>query len=149
MGWEMIRRNAQIGMALLLAVSTAGCITTLAMSEEREWGRLLERQVVQEPIPFKSPAVTGFWSFVVPGVGHFYVGESGLGVAYFLGNLLWPLNPFWTLPAGLQACTVINKRRTIEYYKYGAHQRTIEKLRKKDKLPPNFKGVEEAGLRET
>lgn len=133
-------------LAIAIALNLSGCITTLALSEERDWGRLLEKKVVSEPIPFKSKGVAGFWSFLVPGVGHFYVGESGLGVAYFLGNILWPLNPFWTLPAGLQACTVTNKRRTIEYYKFGAYKERVERLQKKGKLPADFKTFEVAGF---
>lgn len=136
------RKFDYISLALLCVLNT-GCITSLSHVEEREWGRLLDRGTVQEPIPFKNKTVAGFWSFVVPGIGHFYVGEEGLGVAYLLGNILWPLNPFWTLPAGLQACEVTNKRRTIEYYNLGAYQNVVERLRKKGKLPQNFKNYEE------
>jgi len=137
-------RRGTVALAVVCALNSAGCITSLAHVEEREWGRLLDRGVVREPVAFKSQGVAGFWSFVIPGIGHFYVGEPGLGVAYFLGNLLWPLNPFWTLPAGLQACEVTNKRRTIEYYKMGAHQQKVEQLKKKGKLPADFKTYEEA-----
>ncbi len=138
------RRVGVILLAIVCIVNTAGCLAHLALSEEREWGRLLDKGVVREPISFKSKGVAGFWSFVIPGTGHFYAGEPGLGVAYFLGNLLWPLNPFWTLPAGLQTAEVTNKRRTVEYYKLGAHAAVIERLKKKGKLPPDFKTHEEA-----
>ena len=137
------RRIGSTVVAILCLINTTGCITALSLSEERDWGRLLDRGIVHEPIPFKSRGVAGFWSFVIPGVGHFYVGEPGLGVAYFLGNLLWPLNPFWTLPAGLQASTITNKRRTIEYYRLGAYRNVIERLRNKGKLPKDFKTFEE------
>ena len=137
-------RAAALALAVLCLVNTTGCITTLSLSEEREWGRLLEHQVVREPIPFKSKGVAGFWSFVVPGIGHFYVGEPGWGVTYLLGNLLWPLNPFWTLPAGLQAADVTNKRRTVEYYKLGAHEDVVKRLQARGKLPADFKSYEEA-----
>ena len=142
-------RLCRISLALLCLLNTTGCITSLSHIEEREWGRLLDRGIVREPLPFKSKGVAGFWSFAVPGVGHFYVGEAGYGVAYFLGNLLWPLNPFWTLPAGLQACEVVNKRRTVEYYKIGGHKTRIDQLRKKNKLPADFKTFEEAKFSET
>ena len=140
------RRMKVVALALVCALSSTGCLAHLSMSEEREWGRLLDRGIVQEPIPFKSKGVTGFWSFVIPGVGHFYAGEPGLGVAFFLGNILWPFSPFWTLPAGLQAAEVTNKRRTVEYYKFGANAKVVESLRAKGKLSPNFKTFEQAGF---
>lgn len=139
-------RGVGIGVAIVCLLNTTGCLSHLALSEEREWGRLLDKGVVREPIRFKSKGAAGFWSAVIPGTGHFYVGEPGLGVAYLLGNLLWPLNPFWTLPAGLQAAEVTNKRRTIEYYKLGAHASTIERLQRKGKLPADFKTYEEANI---
>lgn len=135
-----------VALALVCALSSTGCLAHLAMSEERDWGRLLDRGIVQEPIPFKSQGVAGFWSFVIPGVGHFYAGEAGLGVAYFLGNILWPFNPFWTLPAGLQAAEVTNKRRTVEYYKFGAYSNVVNRLQTKGKLSPDFKTFEQAGF---
>lgn len=142
----MRRKNrlVVIVLALVCALNSTGCLAHLSMSEERDWGRLLDRGVVQEPIRFKSKGWAGFWSFVTPGIGHFYVGEPGLGVAYVLGNLLWPLNPFWTLPAGLQACEVTNKRRTVEYYTIGAHEDTVARLQQKGRTPSDFKTREEA-----
>lgn len=142
----MFKQRKKIGALLacvLCFTQTTGCITTLSLSEERDWGRLLEKEVVREPIPFKSKGLAGFWSVLIPGIGHFYAGEPGWGITYFLGNLLWPINIAWTLPAGIQAASVTNKRRTIEYYTLGAHSQTVEKMRGKGKLPTNFKTFEE------
>lgn len=137
------RRVGVILLAIVCLVNTTGCLASLSLSEERQWGRLLDKQVVREPIRFKSKGWAGFWSAVVPGIGHFYVGEEGLGVAYLLGNLLWPLNIFWTIPAGLQATAVTNKRRTVEYFTMGAHSKQVENLKAKGRVPADFKSRDE------
>ena len=139
-----MRRWVPLVLVLAVALNTAGCITSLSLTEERDWGNLLSRGVVREPMPFKNKGGAGFLSVIIPGTGHFYAGEPGLGVAYFLGNILWPINIFWTVPAAVQATEVANKRRTVEYYKFGAHSAAVEKLREKGKLPSGFTTFEEA-----
>lgn len=138
------RQVGALALAVVCVVNTTGCLASLSLSEERQWGRILDKQVVREPLPFKSKGVGGFWSVVIPGTGHFYAGHPGLGTMYFLGNLLWPINIFWTLPAGLQAIDVTNKQRTVEYYTMGAHAERVERLKSKGKLPADFKTKEEA-----
>lgn len=140
----MQRRVGVFALATVCVVSTAGCLASLSLSEERQWGRMLDKQIVREPILFKSKGVGGFWSVVIPGTGHFYAGHPGLGVMYVLGNLLWPINIFWTLPAGLQAIDVTNKQRTVEYYTLGAHAARVEQLKSNGKLPADFKTKEDA-----
>ena len=136
-------RRVVAGLLIPILLGGTGCVTSLSMSEEMTWGKLLNDGVVREPIPFKSKTTAGVSSFIVPGAGHFYTGESGLGVAYFLGNILWPINILWTVPAGMQSATITNKRRTVEYYKFGSHADKVAKLRQKRKLPADFKGYEE------
>ena len=135
-------------ISLAFVFSATGCAAHLTRGEEMRWGILMQKSGIYNPIPFKSKPVTTVWSVVIPGTGHFYVGEAGLGVVYFLGNILWPINILWTVPGGVQAAEVVNKRRTIDYYQTGAYSDVVERLRRKGKLPSNFKERDEVNLNE-
>lgn len=138
-----LKKSFIAALILVVALNSSGCIATLSMSEERDWGSLLSQRIVHEPLPFKRKGVSGFWSVVIPGTGHFYTGMPGLGVLYFLGNILWPFNILWTVPAGLQATDVTNKRRTVEYYRFGSHNQVLERRQQEGQLPNDFKTFEE------
>lgn len=103
----------------------SGCVS-LSMTEEAEWGRLLTDDIVDEPIKHKNVWAAGILSFVIPGTGHFYLGEWGSGGGLFLSNLLWPLSPFWATPAGVTDTKTVNKRYTVEYYTYGPGKQVVE-----------------------
>lgn len=145
---KKIRQMWSAAVCAALVLTSTGCAAHLTRGEEMHWGVLMQKSGIYNPIPFKSKPVTTVWSVIIPGTGHFYLGEVGLGAVYFLGNILWPINILWTVPGALQANEVVNKRRTIEYYQMGAYSNVVERLRQKGKLPYDFKNREEVNLNE-
>jgi len=132
-------KNKIIALFLIpLVFSMTGCATKkLSMSEEADWGSLLNQNVVQEPLLFKSVKGTGVWDFIIPGSGSAYAG-GGESFGWLGAILLWPISPFYQPAIGVSIARSENKRRTIEYYKFGSHQNKLGKLKADGKLPADF-----------
>ena len=118
-------RRILLATLLTCLVVQSGCVS-LSMTEEAEWGKLLNEDIVDEPMSHKSPWLAGILSFIIPGVGHFYLGEWGVGGGLFLSNILWPLSVIWGTPAGVIDTKSVNKRYTVNYYTYGPGREVIE-----------------------
>lgn len=112
-------------LALVASLSLLfGCVS-LSMSEEAQWGELLNEDIVDEPIGKKNVWAAGILDFLIPGFGHFYLGEWGSGSGLFISNVFWPLSPFWATPAAVVDTEVVNKRYTVEYYFFGPGRTVI------------------------
>lgn len=127
------------------AINLSGCaMKRLSLAEEADWGTLLNKRVVAQPLPFKSVKGTGIWDFIVPGSGSTYAG-GGEAFGWLIGGvLMWPISPFYQPAIGVAIARNENKRRTIEYYRFGSHSERIAKLQEKGKLPPGFVSRESA-----
>jgi hypothetical protein len=123
---------------VLLAVITASVIgcAPLTRNEEAQYAEILHDGIIAEPVQKKKTWAAGTLNFLVPGVGHFYLGEWGSGTGLFLSNLLWPLSPFWAAPAAFTATDNVNKRYTIEYFTLGEGKEIIAR-RKSEKCFEN------------
>lgn len=145
---KYVRSYTVLVICLAVVLTSTGCTAHLTRGEEMHWGVVMQKSGLYEPIPFKSKGVTSLLSILIPGTGHLYADEPGLAALYFLGNILWPFNILWTVPRGLQAAEVANKRFTIMYYQTGAYSDVVERLGENGKLPYNFQKREETDLGE-
>ncbi len=121
------RSNLLLAAVLAMCLGVVPGCTSLTMTEQAEWGHLLQEDVVDEPIKHKNVWAAGILDFLIPGVGHFYLGEMGSGGGLFLSNILWPLSPFWAVPAAVADTRVVNERYTVNYYTFGPGKAEIEK----------------------
>lgn len=109
-----------------IAILNFGC-APLTKNEEIQYAKLLNDEIVSEPISKKSKITAATLSFLIPGVGHFYLGEWGSGTGVFLSNIFWPLSPFWATPTAVEATENINKRHTVEYFTLGEGKKVVAK----------------------
>jgi hypothetical protein len=123
-------KKGLIHLVFLLAVFLSGACAPLSMNEQAQYAELLKESVVSEPIDHKNVWAAGILDFLIPGFGHFYLGEWGSGGGLFLSNIFWPLSPFWATPAAVADTDNVNKRYTIEYYILGPGKETIAKMQK-------------------
>lgn len=103
----------------------------LSMTEQAKYSELQKEGAVTEPIQHKNVWAAGILDFLVPGFGHFYLGQWGSGGGLFLSNILWPLSPFWATPAAVADTDNANKRYTVEYYTLGPGKEEVAKLKQK------------------
>jgi hypothetical protein len=103
-----------------------GC-APLTKNEEAQYAKLLNEGVVAEPLSKKSRWAAGTLDFIIPGVGHYYLGEWGTGTGLFLSNIFWPLSPFLATPTAVVATENINKRHTVEYFTLGEGKDIVAK----------------------
>lgn len=96
----------------------SGCVE-LSKTEQAQWQQLFDDDVVDEPIKHKNVWIATPMNFLIPGTGHFYLGESGSGGALLISNLLWPLSVTWGTYAGIKDTPQVNKRYTVDYYQFG------------------------------
>lgn len=130
--------------ALLLAICifTSGCSTkNLSFSERADYDKLVSQRVVSEtePISFKGPKKTVVWDIILPGVGTIYAGGKQSWGWIIGGILLWPASMVYQPFIGRKVARNENQRRSVEYYKNGAHTDRIADLQEKGKLPAAFK----------
>lgn len=123
-------KKGLIHLSFLLLLALSGACAPLSMSDHAQYAELMKEAVVSEPIEHKNVWAAGILDFLIPGVGHFYLGEWGSGGGLFLSNIFWPLSPFWATPAAISDTESVNKRYTIEYYKYGPGKEMIAKMQK-------------------
>ncbi len=125
---KKVKKNGRDFFAIfvftVISINFIGC-AKLTRNEESQYAALLNDGVISEPIAKKSTLAAGTLDFIIPGVGHFYLGEWGTGTGLFLSNILWPLSPFWATPTAVVATDNVNKRHTIEYYTLGEGKEMI------------------------
>lgn len=121
-------KKGLVYLSLLLLFALSGGCAPLSMNDHAQYADLMKEGVVSEPIEHKNVWAAGILDFLIPGVGHFYLGEWGSGGGLFLSNIFWPLSPFWATPAAISDTESVNKRYTIEYYKFGPGKEVIAKM---------------------
>lgn len=107
-----------ICISILLFYFSVGCIH-LSRTEERDWGVLLDRGKLENPIKYKKAWIAGTLDFLIPGTGHLYLNEWTASGVLFLSNIFWPLSAGWGLYAAILDTETVNKKLTIECYQVG------------------------------
>ncbi len=130
---------------LSVCILASGCSTkNLTLSERTDYDKLVSQQVVSQPIPFKSKKKTIVWDIILPGVGTIYAG-GGKSWGWIIGGiLLWPASMVYQPFIGRKVANNESERRTVEYYKLGAHAEKLAELKANGKLPVDFKSREQA-----
>jgi len=121
-------KKGLIYLSFLVLFALSGACAPLSMNENAQFAELMKEGVVSEPIEHKNVWAAGILDFLIPGVGHFYLGEWGSGGGLFLSNIFWPLSPFWATPAAISDTESVNVRYTVDYYTYGPGRETIAKM---------------------
>lgn len=107
-------------MALLL--SAASC-ESLTYSDK---DMLDELQYYGVPIDEHYSPATACWLNFLPGIGNFYLDQTGEGI----GNLLlWPLSIFWGMPQAYIDAKVLNQKVTADYYRTRAGKERLEAVK--------------------
>lgn len=121
-------KKGLIHLSFLVLFALSGACAPLSMNEHAQYSELMKEGVVSEPIEHKNVWAAGILDFLIPGVGHFYLGEWGSGGGLFLSNIFWPLSPFWATPAAIADTESVNVRYTVDYYTYGPGKEMIAKI---------------------
>ena len=61
----------------------------------------------------------------LPGVGNFYLGQTGYGV---LNLLTWPVSILWGMPQAWVDATRLNEKYTVDYYRTRSGQQRVQSI---------------------
>ncbi len=99
-------------------------------TEERQYNELVYEGVIGETINHKNVWITGSLDFLIPGTGHYYLGEWESGSGLLVSNIFWPLSPIWGTLAAITDTENVNKRYTLEHYLFGNGKTVIIDIRR-------------------
>lgn len=103
---------------LILMTFIAAC-TSLNPSEQQVAMRLKSVGIQEDEMGTKDPSKAGALN-ILPGIGNFYLGQTGVGVA----NLLfWPYSILWGIPQATSDAKIINIKETVAYYTFNPEGR--------------------------
>lgn len=119
-------------ITLLSALLLTSC-SSLNPAEKQQVLKLKSLGIKEDSLGTNSAGVAGALN-LLPGIGNFYLGQTGAGI----GNLLfWPISPIWGVPQAMIDAKTINTKETLAYYNYNPEGKK-EIARREGRVETNY-----------